>query len=137
MFRKTEHNKNRRNQQGNPNGQIRIGQKINRLQTTNHTNLFIPNNFHKGIAIYNIAYPLWKIKYKKGYEIMSKTDGLPKVYSDIDTATEISHAILSELMESAEDERTQYIILGVLEQLESIKKSITLFGDTLKGGVAA
>ena len=58
MLRKTEHNKNRRNQQGNPNGQIRIGQKINRLQTTNHTNLFIPNNFHKGIAIYDYSIPL-------------------------------------------------------------------------------
>lgn len=47
--------------------------------------------------------------------------------SDIDTASEIAYATLAELMDHLDDERTQYILLGVLQQLETIKKSVTNF----------
>ena len=68
---------------------------------------------------------------------MSKTDKLVKIYADIDTATEISHATLTELMENMNDDRTQYRLLGVIQQLESIKKSITLFDSVMKEGAGA
>lgn len=68
---------------------------------------------------------------------MSKADKLVKVYNDIDVATEISHATLTELMENSEDDRTQYILLGVIQQLENIKRSVNLFDEVMKGGAVA
>lgn len=56
--------------------------------------------------------------------------------SDIDTATEIAYATLAEVMDNLNDERTQYILLGVLQQLETIKKSVTNFDLKAQGGVA-
>ena len=54
--------------------------------------------------------------------------------SDIDTASEIAYATLAEVMDSINDERTQYVLLGVLQQLETIKKSVTNFDlKALKG----
>ena len=44
--------------------------------------------------------------------------------SDIDTASEIAYATLAEVMDNINDERTQYVLLGVLQQLETIKKSV-------------
>lgn len=56
--------------------------------------------------------------------------------SDIDTASEIANATLAEVMDSINDERTQYVLLGVLQQLETIKKSVTNFDLKTKGGAA-
>ena len=56
--------------------------------------------------------------------------------SDIDTASEIAYATLEEVMDSINDERTQYVLLGVLQQLETIKKSVTNFDLNAQGGVA-
>lgn len=56
--------------------------------------------------------------------------------SDIDTASEIAYATLAEVMDSINDERTQYVLLGVLQQLETIKKSVTNFNLKDKGGAA-
>ena len=56
--------------------------------------------------------------------------------SDIDTASEIAYATLAEVMDSINDERTQYVLLGVLQQLETIKKSVTNFDLNAQGGVA-
>lgn len=56
--------------------------------------------------------------------------------SDIDTASEIAYATLAEVIDSINDERTQYVLLGVLQQLETIKKSVTNFDLKDKGGVA-
>ena len=56
--------------------------------------------------------------------------------SDIDTASEIAYATLAEVMDSINDERTQYVLLGVLQQLETIKKSVTNFDLKDQGGVA-
>ena len=56
--------------------------------------------------------------------------------SDIDTASEIAYATLAEVMDSINDERTQYVLLGVLQQLETIKKSVTNFDLKGKGGAA-
>lgn len=69
---------------------------------------------------------------------MSSLETLGHVFCEIDTSTEISHAILSELMENMEeDDRSQYIILGVLQQLENIKKHLNALDETMKGGAAA
>lgn len=54
---------------------------------------------------------------------MSKNEQLLQSFIDIDTATEISYATLAEFSENSEDDRTKYIILGVLQQLEKIKKA--------------
>lgn len=56
--------------------------------------------------------------------------------SDIDTASEIAYATLAEVMDSIDDERTQYVLLGVLQQLETIKKSVTNFDLKSQGGAA-
>ena len=56
--------------------------------------------------------------------------------SDIDTASEIAYATLAEVMDSINDERTQYVLLGVLQQLETIKKSVTNFDLNAQGGAA-
>lgn len=56
--------------------------------------------------------------------------------SDIDTASEIAYATLAEVIDSINDERTQYVLLGVLQQLETIKKSVTNFDLNAKGGAA-
>lgn len=64
----------------------------------------------------------------------TKSDKLVQVYNDIDIATEISHATLTEIMENMEDDRTQYILLGIIEQLEHIKKSVVLFDEIMKSG---
>lgn len=73
------------------------------------------------------------IKKKRG-NIVRKLDKLVQVYIDIDTATEISHATLTALMENMDDNRDQYILLGVIQQLEIIKNSITLFDSVMKEG---
>lgn len=67
----------------------------------------------------------------------TKADKLVKVYNDIDFATKISYATLSEIMENMEDDRTQYILLGIIEQLEHIKQSVILFDEIMKGEVVA
>lgn len=56
--------------------------------------------------------------------------------SDIDTASEIAYATLAEVMDNINDERTQYVLLGVLQQLETIKKSVTNFDLKAQGGAA-
>lgn len=56
--------------------------------------------------------------------------------SDIDTASEIAYATLAEVMDNINDERTQYVLLGVLQQLETIKKSVTNFDLKTQGGAA-
>lgn len=64
---------------------------------------------------------------------MNKTEQLLQSFIDIDTATEISYATLSDLMDSSEDDRTKYIILGVLQQLEKIKKANDNFDKVMRG----
>ena len=56
--------------------------------------------------------------------------------SDIDTTSEIAYATLAEVMDNINDERTQYVLLGVLQQLEAIKKSVTNFDLKAQGGAA-
>lgn len=54
---------------------------------------------------------------------MSRNEQLLQLFIDIDTSVEISYATLSDFMDNSEDDRTKYIILGVLQQLEKIKKA--------------
>lgn len=68
---------------------------------------------------------------------MSKTDTLLKAFIDIDTASEISYATLAEFSENSEDDRTKYIILGVMQQLEKIKQSAELIDKAMSGEAVA
>lgn len=67
---------------------------------------------------------------------MNYKEDLGHVFCEIDTATEISHATLTELMENMEDDRGQYILLGVIQQLENIKKQLNNWDEMMKGAVA-
>lgn len=64
---------------------------------------------------------------------MSKTEQLLQSFVDIDTATEISYATLAEFSENSDDDRTKYIILGVMQQLEKIKKANDNFDKVMRG----
>lgn len=64
---------------------------------------------------------------------MNKTEQLLQSFIDIDTATEISYATLAEFSENSEDDRTKYIILGVMQQLEKIKKANDNFDKVMRG----
>ena len=64
---------------------------------------------------------------------MNKTEQLLQSFIDIDTATEISYATLAEFSENSEDDRTKYIILGVLQQLEKIKKANDNIDKVMRG----
>lgn len=64
---------------------------------------------------------------------MSRNEQLLQSFIDIDTATEISYATLAEFSENSEDDRTKYIILGVLQQLEKIKKANNNIDKTMRG----
>jgi len=64
---------------------------------------------------------------------MSKFDVLLQSFIDISTASEISHATLEELMDNSEDDREKYIILGVLQQLEKIKKATENIDKAMSG----
>lgn len=64
---------------------------------------------------------------------MSRNEQLLQSFIDIDTATEISYATLAEFSENSEDDRTKYIILGVMQQLEKIKKANDNIDKTMRG----
>lgn len=71
---------------------------------------------------------------------MSEKEKLEKVCLDIGIATEISQATLEKLAEvmETENEKCQYVILGVLTQLEKIKDCVNRFDMVLlEGGVKA
>lgn len=71
---------------------------------------------------------------------MSEKEKLEKVCFDIGIATEISQATLEKLAEGmeTENEKCQYVILGVLTQLEKIKDCVNRFDMVLlDGGVKA
>lgn len=68
---------------------------------------------------------------------MSKKEQLLQSYIDIDTATEISYATLAEFSENSEDDRTKYIILGVMQQLEKIKKANDDIDKAMSGEAVA
>lgn len=68
---------------------------------------------------------------------MSKNEQLLQSFIDIDTATEISYATLAEFSENSEDDRTKYVILGVMQQLEKIKKANDNIDKTMRGEEAA
>ena len=63
---------------------------------------------------------------------MNKREKLLQAFIDIDTASEISYATLSELSENCEDERVSYIILGVMEQIEKIKKTAEMIDEAMR-----
>jgi ABC-type Zn uptake system ZnuABC Zn-binding protein ZnuA len=69
---------------------------------------------------------------RRGQEIMSNHDKVLQARIDIETAAEISHATISEVMDNIDDDRYKYILLGVLQQQEGITRALETINEALK-----
>lgn len=63
---------------------------------------------------------------------MSNHDKIFQARIDIETAAEISHATISEVMDNIDDDRYKYILLGVLQQHEGITRALETINEALK-----
>lgn len=63
---------------------------------------------------------------------MSNHDKVLQARIDIETAAEISHATISEVMDNIDDDRYKYILLGVLQQQEGIMRALETINEALK-----
>ncbi len=63
---------------------------------------------------------------------MSNHDKIFQARIDIETAAEISHATISEVMDNIGDDRYKYILLGVLQQQEGITRALETINEALK-----
>ncbi len=63
---------------------------------------------------------------------MSNHDKILQARIDIETAAEISHATISEVMDNVDDDRYKYILLGVLQQQEGITRALETINEALK-----
>ena len=63
---------------------------------------------------------------------MSNHDKILQARIDIETAAEISHATISEVMDNVNDDRYKYILLGVLQQQEGITRALETINEALK-----
>ena len=63
---------------------------------------------------------------------MSNHDKILQACIDIETAAEISHATISEVMDNIGDDRYKYILLGVLQQQEGITRALETINEALK-----
>lgn len=63
---------------------------------------------------------------------MSNHDKVLQARIDIETAAEISHATISEVMDNIGDDRYKYILLGVLQQQEGITRALETINEALK-----
>lgn len=63
---------------------------------------------------------------------MSNHDKIFQARIDIETAAEISHATISEVMDNVNDDRYKYILLGVLQQQEGITRALETINEALK-----
>lgn len=63
---------------------------------------------------------------------MSNHDKIFQARIDIETAAEISHATISEVMDNIDDDRYKYILLGVLQQQEGISRALETINEALK-----
>lgn len=63
---------------------------------------------------------------------MSNHDKIFQARIDIETAAEISHATISEVMDNVDDDRYKYILLGVLQQQEGITRALETINEALK-----
>lgn len=63
---------------------------------------------------------------------MSNHDKIFQARIDIETAAEISHATISEIMDNIDDDRYKYILLGVLQQQEGITRALETINEVLK-----
>ena len=63
---------------------------------------------------------------------MSNHDKILQACIDIETAAEISHATISEVMDNVNDDRYKYILLGVLQQQEGITRALETINEALK-----
>ena len=63
---------------------------------------------------------------------MSNHDKIFQARIDIETAAEISHATISEVMDNVNDDRYKYILLGDLQQQEGITRALETINEALK-----
>lgn len=56
---------------------------------------------------------------------MKRTPTMVKALNDIDTALEVSMATVVTAGDSTEDERISWILIGVADQLKTIRNSLT------------
>ncbi len=63
---------------------------------------------------------------------MSNQDKIFQARINIETAAEISHATISEVMDNIGDDRYKYILLGVLQQQEGIMRALETINEVLK-----
>lgn len=63
---------------------------------------------------------------------MSNHDKIFQARIDIETAAEISHATISEVMDNIDDDGYKYILLGVLQQQEGITRALETINEALK-----
>ena len=64
--------------------------------------------------------------------MLSNHDKIFQARIDIETAAEISHATISEVMDNIDDDRYKYILLGVLQQQERITRALETINEALK-----
>lgn len=64
--------------------------------------------------------------------MLSNHDKIFQARIDIETAAEISHATISEVMDNVNDDRYKYILLGVLQQQEGITRALETINEALK-----
>ncbi len=64
--------------------------------------------------------------------MLSNHDKIFQARIDIETAAEISHATISEVMDNIDDDRYKYILLGVLQQQEGITRALEAINEALK-----
>lgn len=54
-----------------------------------------------------------------------------EIVTNIDIASEITHATVTEVLANMENERVSYVLMGVLQQIETIQDNVNNFD--LKG----
>ena len=50
-----------------------------------------------------------------------------KIVTNIDIASEIAHATVTEVLANMENERVSYVLMGVLQQIETIQDNVNNF----------
>lgn len=86
------------------------------IVTTQNTN-------PKGIDKYNYISFFRKIQDFFGGKQMSNVE----IVTNIDIASEIAHATVTEVLANMENERIGYVLIGVLQQLETIQDNVNNF----------
>jgi len=65
---------------------------------------------------------------------MNKSD-LMEAIRDIDNAVEISKATLVTVQEDVEEERVSWVLIGVIDQMDKIQKTLEIIDSAIKDSV--